>query len=486
MKTNKIIYILVSAFSFFANAETNIDILNSEFEAVKIPSGEKQLNHIAGWVSSGSGSAGIYKIIGGGWDYYPEFQQGQVAFVEHNGRISTNTNELISKNTLYTLKFKVGARLDQLGIVLDGSSVVARIKSKGLVLSQLHSNEFSTALGEWREQTLYYLSTNKEEVGGKLVLEFQNLASEQGYQVNIDEISLTKTPFHVEEKKQPLLIQTDYTVSVPEQFNDINTAMAHLADKRFVVGKKVNIQVSDCSNQNYDEAIIINHKNSKQFYITGKPEEPSSCILNFNSSDGFVITGGSVGQISGFKLTGSNTHGTAGIKVNPHTKTNLRALQVSNFGYGLFAQNNATILAKELTASNNSIAGIYATNRSFIKLSNSKAISNYYGMQANNNSLIQSSDILISENTDDGIFVENNSQIDSINDQILNNGKNGISASKGSFISAEKTTIQGNHAIGVLLDGISSSQLKEVVSSQNAINFSPEPDTYSNNNSHQN
>jgi|GEM_PF-6588085 len=170
-------------------AAKQIPILNHNFDSDGIDPALTYTTHISGWVNTGFGTLGVYAPTnnGTGHSYYNEIHNnGQVAYLDHGSRVSQKLHIRLVNAERYTLTFDVGQRLDQYA-----PNFVARLKANGLVLAQLHSNSYQTVQGDWVTQTLEFTANEAMPLGERLAIEFHNLANDGGFQVNLDNITLT-------------------------------------------------------------------------------------------------------------------------------------------------------------------------------------------------------------------------------------------------------------------------------------------------------
>lgn len=170
-------------------AAKHIPILNHNFDSDVIDPELRATTRISGWVDTGFGLLGVYAPTnnGTGHSYYNEIHNnGQVAYLTQGARVSQKLHIRLVNGERYTLTFDVGHRLDQYA-----PNFVARLKANGLVLAQLHSNSYQTVQGDWVTQTLEFTANEAMPLGERLAIEFHNLANDGGFQVNLDNITLT-------------------------------------------------------------------------------------------------------------------------------------------------------------------------------------------------------------------------------------------------------------------------------------------------------
>jgi len=170
-------------------AAKHIPILNHNFDSDVIDPELRATTRISGWVDTGFGQLGVYAPTNNGiaQSYYNEVHNnGQVAYLTQGARVSQKLHIRLVNGERYTLTFDVGHRLDQYA-----PNFVARLKANGLVLAQLHSNSYQTVQGDWVTQTLEFTANEAMPLGERLAIEFHNLANDGGFQVNLDNITLT-------------------------------------------------------------------------------------------------------------------------------------------------------------------------------------------------------------------------------------------------------------------------------------------------------
>ena len=166
-------------FTATSSAE-NITVLNHNFEHDAIPPEPGYTTHITGWVNSGFGGIGIFAPEENGSGYLNMGGRAQIAYLNHGGRISQTASASLIEGEIYTLTFDIGQR-----IVFNNPHFVARIKSQGETLAQLHSDSFNIQSGEWTTQSFSFTATSDMPIGNSIVVEFQNLATESGRHLSL-------------------------------------------------------------------------------------------------------------------------------------------------------------------------------------------------------------------------------------------------------------------------------------------------------------
>lgn len=184
-------------------------------------------------------------------------------------------------------------------------------------------------------------------------------------------------------------IATNLTLNVPDDFADIQTALAYLKDKRINTDVIVIIQVADGS-YDYTSTIEIKHPDGDKIQILGNTTVAENCTINFSSCDAglLVANGNKLGLLNGFNLYGGNSvpygivvkdasflqsgpkivvnnFSSSGIYVSSHSYINACYITSSYNGIGFQIQMNSTAMVEHATASNNSSYGFFVQYDSF-------------------------------------------------------------------------------------------------------------------------
>lgn len=200
-------------------------------------------------------------------------------------------------------------------------------------------------------------------------------------------------------------INSDCTLNVPSDFEDINAVLDYLNDKRIAANTIVSIQVSD-GVYNYTRSIQIKHPDGDRIKIVGNQVNPNNCILNFsNCSFGIEVnTANKLRLFNGFTLVGTNSipdsfgH-TYGIYVvyNSYIFCGPQ-IQIQNFKYGILATFNSAAKAQGITVSN-CVTGFAADMKSMLDIRSAKGINNVYQIAAMKGSFIFANETTISGGT---------------------------------------------------------------------------------------
>lgn len=362
-----------------------IPLLNHNFDSDAIPLNPGYTTSISGWVNTGSGTSGVYAPESQK-QYSDAGSRGQVAFLWNGGRLSQTINTTLTLGEQYQLTFDIGQPKNH-----TEQHFVVRFKAKGLVLAQAHIDEFNVTDNHWNTGNLYFTANETMPIGEPLVVEFQNLSSNILSQTDIDNITLSTAGTGTASPGTQLgpltMIIEDSTLLVPNQYPNINAALRYLDDKQIKVGKTVTIQVTDCTNQVYNESINVAHPNGNAIHIVGNVDSPESCVLQFNGVSGFVAENGShIGLIEGFDITGNSTHATFGIRAlnNSYAKVGENTI-VSYFFSGMYAGHGSTIIASGTYSHHNQDKGYEAFTASSIDVSYATASYNSIGFRAGYN-----------------------------------------------------------------------------------------------------
>lgn len=354
-------------------------VLNSNYESDIVPHDPGYTTFISGWVNSGYGSIGV-DLPKAGVDYVDVNNHGQVAYIKEGGRISQTVGATLLAGETYTLDYEIGRPLGQ-----TGHHFIARFKAYGLVMAQNQSDLSTVAEGEWASQTLTFTATEDMPVGKSLVVEFYNLSSNTGHNVNLDNVTLSiagtgvETPVEEEEVVTiASVMQGDATLNIPEDFPNINAALTSLNDKVIKKDSIVTIQVNNCAANDSSSTVLVTHPQGQNIHIIGNPQDPSACVLQFVGVDGISVTANAnLGYIDGFHIKGTDVGGTDGviasnggmISVGPN-------VWVSDFNFGFRALYRGHVFANHTNAFSNTNSGYLSQLGGFLYAQDSESYGN--------------------------------------------------------------------------------------------------------------
>lgn len=453
----------------FVASANDVRVLNHNFESDAIPLSPNYTSFISGWVKKGAGSIGVY-IPENDIDYTNVGGRGQSAFLKAAGKFNQAAKAKIISGETYTLTFDVGRPLSQTDL-----SLIARINANGLVLAQLQLNSTQVESGTWGIHSLTFTATETMPIDSNVVVEFQNLSLDPLNQFDIDNVTLstTSTAALIEPGTPPpktlSIVSEMTTLTVPTDYADINVALRYLDDKYINNNVTVTIQVNDCSNQVYYNPITIAHPQGKQIEIIGNVADLNACVLQFNDSNGFVISGNyNVKKINGFHIKGNRVIDTDGIlaskggaiMLGASTKvsdfhTGIKASYggkiyantvLSNFntGAGMMSQFNGYIQANNSQSNDNNLHGYYSVDGGKMELSNSKAANNgFHGYSADAFGNIKSNNSEASGNISAGFYASAKSFLDATG-SISNNNFIGFHCEYSAYLIQTNSTNEGN------------------------------------------
>jgi len=295
---------------------TNITVLNHNYEFDLVPVETDKTDFISGWSSTGNGNIGVEYPQGGGLDYHDNSSLGQAAYLDKGGRISQALDIKVEKGETYTLNYNVGRPLGT-----SDHGVMARIKSEGLVLAHKHTRAEHVEPGQRLAQSLSFTATEDMPLGSTIAIEFYNPPTTAGEKVHIDNVRMLIAGTG-EDYIAPLLVKfpdeviddvvnTDLTINIPEDFDDLHQAIGYLDNKIIQNDKLVTIQVNDCGHT-YNESLEMSHPQGSQITIQGRF---ASCRLNFSNTGGFVVSTG-LKALRSFYLYGpNNSTTTSGLRI---------------------------------------------------------------------------------------------------------------------------------------------------------------------------
>lgn len=400
-------------------------VLNSNYESDIVPHDPGYTTFISGWVNSGYGSIGV-DLPKAGVDYVDVNNHGQVAYIKEGGRISQTVGTTLLAGETYTLDYEIGRPLGQ-----TGHHFIARFKAYGLVMAQNQSDLSTVAEGEWASQTLTFTATEDMPVGKPLVVEFYNLSSNAGHNVNLDNVTLNiagtgvETP--VEEEKAVTIasvMQGDATLNIPEDFANINAALASLDDKVIKKDSIVTIQVNNCAVNDPNTTVRMTHPQGANIHIIGNPLDPSACVLQFNGVNGFQAGGSDIGLIDGFHIQGDDTGGTYGIRSQYGAIVNVGSnVWVSDFNFGFSVNLKGQLFANNTSAYSNTNSGYVSEIGGFLRADDAES---YWNGQ-------------------EGYEAWNSGVLYARNSQAYSNGRRGYMAHANSYVYADGAKSQDNY-----------------------------------------
>jgi|GEM_PF-3149411 len=285
----------------------DVVILNHTYNHDLIPIDAHTRENITAWHSTGNGKAGVELTQGSGLDYQNNIGFEQVAYLEKGARISQALDVKLEKGETYTLNYNLGRPLGT-----SDHSVMARIRSEGLVLAQQHTRAEHIESGEQLARTLSFTATETMPLGSTIAIEFYNPPTTAGAKVHIDNVQMriagTGEEYNPEEEQEIYqdevsenVVNTHLTINVPEDFDDLYQAIDYLDNKIIQNDKLVTIQVNQC-NQTYNEPIVMSHPQGSQISIRSAG---TGCILYLREQGGFVVTT-ALRSLDYFQLWGPN------------------------------------------------------------------------------------------------------------------------------------------------------------------------------------
>lgn len=269
----------------------NVTVLNNNYEYDSVPVDTEKTDFISGWVNTGNGGIGVEFPQGGGVDYTENTSLGQAAYLEKGGRISQALDITVEKGESYTLNYNVGRPLGT-----SGHSVIARIKSQGVVLAQKHTRVEHIEPGQRLAQSITFTANESMPLGSKVAIEFYNPPTTAGDKAHIDNVQMLIAGTGEDFIPPPApkfpdnvigdVVQTNLTINIPEDFDDLNLALNYLDNKIIQNDKQVTLQVNNCG-ATYDDPIVMSHPQGSQINIQGGN---SNCRLNFTDKSGFIVS----------------------------------------------------------------------------------------------------------------------------------------------------------------------------------------------------
>ena len=287
----------------------NITVLNNNYEFDTVPVDSDKTDFISGWLNTGNGDIGV-EFPQGGIDYSAYSSLGQAAYLEKGGRISQALDITLEKGETYTLYYNVGRPLGT-----ADHSIMARLKSQGLVLAQQHTRAEHLEPGQRLVQSLSFTATEDMPLGSVIAIEFYNPPTAHGAKVHVDNVQMLIAGTGEDYIAPPLVkfpeqvigdvVDSDLTINIPEDFDDLYQAIAYLDNKIIQNDKLVTIQVNSCG-YTYNEPLVMSHPQGSQIIIQG---HATGCNLSFRNEGGFVVTT-ALKALRSFNFYGPNNNGT--------------------------------------------------------------------------------------------------------------------------------------------------------------------------------
>lgn len=400
-------------------------------------------------MDSGLGTLGVFAPKDDGVAYNHMGGRTQVAYLEEGARISQTASVSLIEGENYTLTFDAGQQLTQID-----RHFVARIKSNGEILAQAHSSDINVIQGDWATHSFSFTATSDMPIGNSVVVEFHNLATTGGHQVNIDNVKLSIAGTGSDQPGGNLgplvMIMEDLTLLVPGQYPNIHMALKYLDDKHIKVGKTVTIQVTDCSNQVYTESINVAHPNGNAIHIVGDTDNPESCILQFNGVSGIEVSNGNqLGLIDGFAIKGNDFVEAKGIYANEAAVISIgEKIVISNFESGIHAIQHSKVFANGVIVENCNGSGIYSYDGSYVQAENAISRLNKDGFLAAFGSIMDVDGSQAHSNSRYGFGIFTGSSMHAWNSISNGNGDSGFFGWSGAILHAKNATAKNNGIYG--------------------------------------
>ena len=365
----------------------NVTVLNNGYEFDSVPVVSNKTDYITGWVDTGNGGIGVEFPQGGGVDYTENTSLGQAAYLEKGGRISQALDITVEKGESYTLNYNVGRPLGT-----SGHSVLARIKSQGVVLAQKHTNTKDLEPGQRLAQSITFTANESMPLGSKVAIEFYNPPTTAGDKAHVDNVQMLIAgtgeifvPPVTEQFPTNVIgdvVQTNLTINIPEDFDDLNLALEYLDNKIIQNDKQVTLQVNNCG-VTYDAPIVMSHPQGSQINILGAE---SNCRLNLTGENGFVVST-ALNKLSSFYLYGPNVvNGPTGLLVEDGaTVSESNNVRYDYLGNGVNSIHGSYVRVVGDQALRNRNSGAVSMFGGFIELDNFQLNSNSSRTLAQNN-----------------------------------------------------------------------------------------------------
>lgn len=469
------------ALASFNTLASDATVLNHNFESDAIPLTTNKTTYISGWVKNGSGAIGVHvpeKDI----DYTDLGGRGQTAYLEATGKFYQSPQVKVVSGETYTLTFDVGRALDQTDL-----SLIARVKANGLSLAQLQLNKTSVEQGAWGTHSLTFTATDTMPIDSQIAIEFFNASLDSTNRLDLDNIKLTtSTNAAMIESGAPApktltILDTTTVLSVPNDYADINAALRYLDDKYINNNVVVTIDVKDCTDQVYYYPIEIAHPQGKQIEIIGNPADPNGCVLQFNSSNGFVVSGNyNVRKINGFHIKGNRNGDTAGVLADKGASVTLGAsTKLTNFHNGVKAINGGKVYANTVLSTQHTGSGFVSQYNGYIKAdgsqSNDNILNGYHALEGGKMHVHNSKAV---GNNYHGYAAELTGHINARNSEATSNVEAGFFATGKAFLDAYRSAANKND-YGFKCDyGAYIYRAEATLDGENRVSYRPSPGSY--------
>jgi len=322
--------------------------------------------------------------------------------------------------------------------------------------------------GEWSSQTLTFTATKAMPLGKKVVVEFSNLASssllstepveegeptptENSNVVMLDNISLSSdgageitTPDVEEVVIVNSVMQGNATLNIPEDFPNINAALASLNGVVIKKDSIVTIKVNNCAVNDPNTSVVVDHPQGQNIHIIGDVQNPDNCQLLFFGVNGFVVNNSRLGLIDGFHIKGNESSSAiyatnlADIRVGKNT-------WMSDFNFGAYAGNGAFLSARDTVSFSNGNAGYLSAQGGVLDAQRAESYGNTQeGFDAWNSGYINASSTNAYNNAGRGFIAHHNSYVVANYAISRNNGRPGFGSQSFSALSAYASNSSGN------------------------------------------
>ncbi|MEZ4316678.1 MAG: hypothetical protein R3F61_04220 [Myxococcota bacterium] len=296
------------------------------------------------------------------------------------------------------------------------------------------------------------------------------------------------------------VIAQSLTVEVPADFPDLNAVLDAYADRVFLPGAFLNVEIADSPTPYvYAEPIIVEHPYGAHLVITGNAADPSAVVLQFAGTDGIEVRWGSaLAYLDGVTLRGTNGGTTTGIYVHHNSSAGIGDVRIEGFTRsavnasiqsfvsvdslvstsptdvaGVLAEWNSTLWANAANISGSTGEGASFVQGARGRLTNSTIVGGNRGVVVSDGSSVVAtgSDVSAQQNAleltahsmvrasgsawtsagANGASVQQGSYADLAGATLSNSADNGVECFTGSYCDLFDAVVEGNMGSGLLV-----------------------------------
>jgi len=421
--------------------ESNLWVLNQNFESDLIDTKTHYNSNIIAWQSTGLGDTGVSTPLEDG-EYLSPNEHGQVAFLQGGGELRQTLQVPLQDQMTYKATFDVGRPKNS-----QSDKLVAKFEAQGIVLAYSQIDIRSIPQGIWQSHSVQFSASSEMPTNYPISVSFLNRATHPGDTLHLDNVKVTQsgTPAALRVERTGMgLISENIVLRVPQDYSRISDALDELR-KHFIQADKIaTIKVANCTQQGLAEPLTIDHPQGENIHIIGNTEFPEKCQIYITGPSGFFVNEGKqLGLMDGFTLNKIGSGNTTAILASKNASVNLGENMVFNdFNSAIKAEKKAMVFANGVTFHNNNY-DVEAFMGGIVQAENTTSTSNKsFGFYAHRAGRIYAEGAKVQNLEGSGFYALSQSYIDADNSDVTAK-KRGFIAQRTSAISARNSKIQG-------------------------------------------